>query len=286
MQPFLRPGDELFVRAFSSSTTLKIGDILLYRQTEHDNPVAHRLRCIRRLSAGPNYFGVAGDELPLAIEWIREDQLIGRLEMVKRGSRIFLEKDLRRRYFLFLFIRYGPSWMKRQVKMAGIRVLSWVQSFHLYRVLFRVYLASRVRINRMEEEGAFVFQAFIGSWKAGYVFLVVKPNQKENIKDLLVRAWVRGGGIATLLLGELIRTARQQGVRELCLTVESDNQAALRLYRSLGFQQAGEPSAPMAFLCKTLLEAENSPASGGLESALKTDHADRNQNDRTPCQHQ
>ncbi len=54
-----------------------------------------------------------------------------------------------------------------------------------------------------------------------------------------VEPGARGRGVGTALLEALIECARQQKLRRLSLSVESDN-PALRLYQRLGFRRHGQ----------------------------------------------
>ena len=60
-----------------------------------------------------------------------------------------------------------------------------------------------------------------------------------EILTLGVAPAARRQGIARRLLGDLIARARAAGVRRLALEAAADNEAALALYRSLGFQRQG-----------------------------------------------
>ncbi len=49
----------------------------------------------------------------------------------------------------------------------------------------------------------------------------------------------RATGVGTLLLGELIRRARQLGYHKLLLTAFPFNEAGMALYAKMGFQAVG-----------------------------------------------
>lgn len=61
---------------------------------------------------------------------------------------------------------------------------------------------------------------------------------------MAVRRDIRGRGVGKVLLGALVGRSAAAGVKELCLTVEKRNKAALRLYESFGFQVV----SPLVFI--------------------------------------
>ncbi len=87
-----------------------------------------------------------------------------------------------------------------------------------------------------------VFGAFQNSSIVGIATFTVAQGQKESHKGLLramyVRPAARRSGVGRQLVQAIIGIARQK-VEQIHLSVVSDNQPALRLYQSLGFQQYG-----------------------------------------------
>ena len=73
---------------------------------------------------------------------------------------------------------------------------------------------------------------------AGFLFDVLSGTTGEII-TLGVAPEIRRQGAARALIDDLLRRARTQGVRSLTLEVADDNEIALTLYGSLGFQQVG-----------------------------------------------
>jgi ribosomal protein S18 acetylase RimI-like enzyme len=57
------------------------------------------------------------------------------------------------------------------------------------------------------------------------------------VEDVVVDDGHGGRGIGVALMNELIRRAQERGVRRLALTTWPDREPAMRLYRSLGFEQ-------------------------------------------------
>ena len=97
--------------------------------------------------------------------------------------------------------------------------------------------------------------AFDGTEPAGFVFGYELPRRHGNpsilfVYELDVEEGYRRRGIATRLMAELGRIARERGIREGFVLTETDNDAANALYRSLGgervetvmwdFQYAGD----------------------------------------------
>jgi ribosomal protein S18 acetylase RimI-like enzyme len=74
--------------------------------------------------------------------------------------------------------------------------------------------------------------------KPGYAYV---DDQTPEI-TIAVSPFFRGQGVGRLLLSTLIATARDHGVPALSLDVELNNQPAIRLYESLGFQVLGRSS--------------------------------------------
>ena len=73
---------------------------------------------------------------------------------------------------------------------------------------------------------------------AGYLCPTLVLDEGE-ILDVAVRDDFRGLGIGRLLLTEALRLFREQGAQRVWLEVRTSNQAAISLYRALGFRQAG-----------------------------------------------
>ncbi len=84
---------------------------------------------------------------------------------------------------------------------------------------------------------------------AGYILGSCSQNRAE-VDSIAVSPAHRGLGIATALMGRLMRLLRRRGFVTLKLTVRLDNAAAIALYRKLGFtrerriNQYYEDSAP------------------------------------------
>ena len=78
----------------------------------------------------------------------------------------------------------------------------------------------------------------------GYAHLMVYPDLTHGalageLLGLIVREDMRRQGIATALMREIIRLARERGVGEFHINTELDNEAAKALYASLGAEVVG-----------------------------------------------
>jgi ribosomal-protein-alanine N-acetyltransferase len=92
--------------------------------------------------------------------------------------------------------------------------------------------------------GSTLLVARLGGSLVGFVEFVHREEEGAYHGDwlhaLTVRTPWRGMGIATLLVAAVEELAREHGARELLLTVDPGNRAALALYRKLGFRPVEE----------------------------------------------
>ena len=107
--------------------------------------------------------------------------------------------------------RYGPdSWSQNQVReeIAGIGGTRWYAT------------------------------AVADGAVAGYVGLFLAPPDAD-IQTLTVAREHSRRGIGRLLLTEAVAAAKEHGCQRIFLEVRADNEAALGLYRSFGFDRLG-----------------------------------------------
>jgi len=71
--------------------------------------------------------------------------------------------------------------------------------------------------------------------------LVPKPGRRIHLARLITARERRGEGLGRLLAHHLLATALQRGPSSVSLNVARKNEAALNLYRSLGFVSAARP---------------------------------------------
>jgi ribosomal protein S18 acetylase RimI-like enzyme len=70
----------------------------------------------------------------------------------------------------------------------------------------------------------------------GYVLFVITSDRPVSwVMSLAVTPDQRSRGLGRRLMREVLRRLRAEGIREVRLTVEPTNTAAIKLYRSLGF---------------------------------------------------
>lgn len=87
--------------------------------------------------------------------------------------------------------------------------------------------------------GAWRAPAFTGRRLAGFALFRHAADEAE-VLSIAVRPGARRRGIGRLLMDEGLRRLYRDRARTCFLEVEGANAGALRLYRSLGFTQAGE----------------------------------------------
>ena len=96
----------------------------------------------------------------------------------------------------------------------------------------------------------------------GYIGLIM-AGPEADITNVAVKESCRGKGIGRLLVGEMLRFAKDRGVEDIFLEVRVSNDPAIRLYRFLGFEPVGlrkgyyEKPTEDAFVMKYSLNAEN-----------------------------
>jgi len=69
----------------------------------------------------------------------------------------------------------------------------------------------------------------------GHVMLIPLDSEVVELANFLHQS-IRGRGIGTIMNRLIVEEARAQGYRRVWLSVEPSNRAALRSYRSAGFQ--------------------------------------------------
>lgn len=91
--------------------------------------------------------------------------------------------------------------------------------------------------NLLSGPGAFALLA-AKDGPAGLAVCRVAADEAE-VLTLGVAPWARRSGVARALMAGAISLARQAGALTLLLEVDAENSAAIGLYESLGFVQAG-----------------------------------------------
>ena len=90
--------------------------------------------------------------------------------------------------------------------------------------------------------GGQIFVAVQHGQVIGTCALVRQPDGEVELAKLTVSPDFQGQGIARRLVERCIAYAREQAVRRITLMSNSQLQAAIRLYESMGFQHAPVPA--------------------------------------------
>lgn len=72
----------------------------------------------------------------------------------------------------------------------------------------------------------------------GYIGLIM-AGPEADITNVAVKESCRRKGVGKLLVGEMLRLAKDRGVEDIFLEVRVSNDPAIRLYRSFGFEPVG-----------------------------------------------
>ena len=78
--------------------------------------------------------------------------------------------------------------------------------------------------------------ALIGEDIVGY-YSLYRSFEEGDINNIAVRADMRGRGIGTLLMRDMLSVCKQSGIDRLFLEVRASNAAAIALYEKFSFRQ-------------------------------------------------
>lgn len=100
------------------------------------------------------------------------------------------------------------------------------------------------RVTRLAAVGdAFVAAAYHDGCLVGFAYWerYERETNRHNVdaRKLIVAPEFRGQGVARGLMYELIKAALEQGVEVITLDVRADNEAAVKIYESMGFVRCG-----------------------------------------------
>jgi len=129
---------------------------------------------------------------------------------------------------------------------------------------FQTDRISRRQFHYLIKKGrAAVVKALDGQALAGAMVLFFRrDSDRARVYSLAVAPWARRRGIARRLLAYAEAESRRRGMKGIVLEVREDNQEALALYRTAGFQMIGrrpnyyEDGAAAARLGKVFAQAE------------------------------
>lgn len=138
--------------------------------------------------------------------------------------------------------------MRFTIRLASIHDLERVAPlFDGYRVFYRqpsdLALATRFLRERFEQRDSVVLLALDEAGEgAGFVqlyplFSSVRARRLYLLNDLFVAAQARRQGVAAALMHEAAAFARAAGAAGMTLSTAHDNEAAQRLYESLGWRR-------------------------------------------------
>ena len=90
----------------------------------------------------------------------------------------------------------------------------------------------------MKQESTCYLSAYVDGKIVGYCGYL-QVLDEADITNVAVDAASRRGGIGERMLLELMERGKKNGIRAFTLEVRESNEAAIALYRKLGFEQAG-----------------------------------------------
>jgi putative acetyltransferase len=97
-------------------------------------------------------------------------------------------------------------------------------------------------VSALASESAAVLVSYVagadGPSVVGHIWVPIAPYGVADIGMLVVEAW-RGRGIGKLLLGSALQWAANARAHKMALEVWPHNEAAINLYRGLGFVEEG-----------------------------------------------
>ena len=240
MGNFILAGDELIAKRLLK-TQYRLGDVLVYMHPELEKPIAHRLRWIRKSSKNEWLFCLSGDSHPLMYEWIHEDYIRGKVELIlKENGQKFPGPNIKQNHAKSHWVSFVPRWIRHQTKNNFIKILQGFQSLKIYRRIMRRIFGSRAYLLRYEQPNHLALEARIFDHYAGRGYLVFDGNEGPEIANLEIRSRYQGMGIGKKLLQFLIQEARRRKAASLQLSVWIRDKAALHLYQSMGFRTVRE----------------------------------------------
>ena len=103
-------------------------------------------------------------------------------------------------------------------------------------------IGDRLPLHRLESAQTYLV-AWDGSEPVGHAHIAWKETTLglPEIGDVFVRPELRGRGIGTELSEAAEQMARVRGHRQISISASTANEGALRLYRRLGYRDAGLP---------------------------------------------
>jgi len=242
MEPFLLAGDELIVKT-PRDGRFAVGDILLYRSAFHRRPVAHRLV---RIAAGHQYL-LRSDAHLIFQEWVPREAILGRVEWVRRGNRLFaIRGNPMTETFHWAAARLYPIAAEIQKRCSPLLepAAAGIQRQKFYRRLVSRLFTPSFTYQKFPHQRSYRLTAAVGNRYAGAVAFERQDIAGARvlwISSLYVQIRYRGAGIASRLIQEIETFARPRRYQALWVSYENSNRAARQIYEKLNFQPADDP---------------------------------------------
>lgn len=123
-----------------------------------------------------------------------------------------------------------------EIQVAAVEAAEGFASLH--REAFEAPWSATELATLLSGPGSLALSAWIEGHLAGFVLCRAVADEAE-VLTLASAPAARRRGVAKALLAAAQQVAASRGVEALFLEVAADNQAALALYRGLGFRQVG-----------------------------------------------
>lgn len=244
MGDFIQAGDELIAKRLFSQD-YHLGDVLVFMHPELEKPVAHRLRWKKKTGQSEWVFCLSGDSHPLRYEWIHEDFIRGRVELIlKKSSKKLPAEFIVKNNLYTHWISFIPHWIAHQLKILLIQGLEFFQSLPVSRHILGKMLGSKARFTHYDHLSHLAVEAKVFGKYAGRGHLVFNASEGPEIVNLEVRSRFQGLGIGKKLLHFLINEAKSRKATRLFLSVWNQSTPALHLYESVGFRAIREEMLP------------------------------------------
>ncbi len=164
MSPFIRNGDILFIEPVEAAA-LKVGDVALF-QSIGDRLIAHRV-VSKNIKRNRVVLTMRGDAVSAFCELATPDQVLGRIAVVRRGSKIIRPDRGIPGLAARLWMRLSPAGplliqLIRFGKRGGGCVLRRLQSLKSYRIFIRKMVGKKVRYRIATTEDSILLEKIYG----------------------------------------------------------------------------------------------------------------------------
>ncbi|MCX5750993.1 MAG: signal peptidase I, partial [Candidatus Saganbacteria bacterium] len=172
MFPFVRWNEQIVVKKVNTDT-IGIGEIILFSD-KHNSKVAHRVVGVDKTN-DKLIFQTKGDHNDNLDEPVTEDQVIGKVVILKRKNMLFALPSEGFEHFRYKLSCFSVS-IQAFFRKIGGKVFAFFQSQSLYRKLLRMVLKERVKISVedlsvKQGEKSYRFTASLFGYKIGSGYL-------------------------------------------------------------------------------------------------------------------